>query len=168
VHATLAGVALALAIPLRGAGDDDGHSMLERMEHGLKPWVQFGIAPLFAFANAGVSLAGLKLATFAAPVPFGIAAGLFLGKQLGIFGAAWLAIRLRLAEMPAGATWWQVYGTAALGGIGFTMSLFIGALAFPDPAQALPVRVGVLLGSLASGLFGYAILRWATAPPASS
>jgi Na+:H+ antiporter, NhaA family len=164
VHATLAGVALALAIPLRGAGE--GPSMLERLEHGLQPWVKFLIAPLFAFANAGVSLAGLKLSAVLAPVPLGIAAGLFLGKQLGIFAAAWLAVQLRLAEMPAGATWRQVYGTAALGGIGFTMSLFIGSLAFPDPANALAVRVGVLVGSLASGLLGYAVLlRSVPVPP---
>jgi Na+:H+ antiporter, NhaA family len=163
VHATLAGVALALAIPLRGVGE--GPTMLARLEHGLQPWVKFVIAPLFAFANAGVSLTGLKLSTVLTPVPLGIAAGLFLGKQLGIFAATWLAVQLRLAEMPAGATWRQVYGTAALGGIGFTMSLFIGSLAFPDPANALAVRVGVLVGSLLSGLLGYAVLRSAPVPP---
>jgi Na+:H+ antiporter, NhaA family len=173
VHATLAGVALALAIPLRqqGAGLSrlaparPPRSMLERLEHGLKPWVQFGIAPLFAFANAGVSLAGITLASLVAPVPLGIAAGLFLGKQLGIFVATWLAVRLGLAEMPSGASWRQVYGTAALGGIGFTMSLFIGSLAFPDPVHAVSVRVGVLAGSLASALLGYAVLRSAQAEP---
>jgi Na+:H+ antiporter, NhaA family len=169
VHATLAGVALALSIPLRQTNAADAPSMLapsmlERLEHGLKPWVTFLIAPLFAFANAGVSLAGFKLSAMLAPVPLGIAAGLFLGKQLGIFAATWLAVKLRLAEMPAGASWRQVYGTAALGGIGFTMSLFIGSLAFPDPSYAVAVRVGVLIGSLASGLLGYIVLR--TAPDA--
>jgi Na+:H+ antiporter, NhaA family len=162
VHATLAGVALALAIPLRGAVG--APSMLERLEHGLQPWVKFVIAPLFAFANAGVSLAGFKLSTVLAPVPLGIAAGLFFGKQLGIFAATWLAVKLRLADMPTGASWRQVYGTAALGGIGFTMSLFIGSLAFPDPANALAVRIGVLVGSLVSGLLGYALLRSAPMP----
>jgi Na+:H+ antiporter, NhaA family len=165
VHATLAGVTLALAIPLRGGGADP--AMLDRLEHGLKPWVQFVIAPLFAFANAGVSLAGFKLSSAMAPVPLGIAVGLFLGKQLGIFAATWLAVTFRIADMPAGASWLQVYGTAALGGIGFTMSLFIGSLAFPEPTNALAVRVGVLAGSLASGLLGYAVLRWARGPQVS-
>jgi Na+:H+ antiporter, NhaA family len=162
VHATLAGVALALAIPLRSVLADDTPSMLERMEHALKPWVAFLIAPLFAFANAGVSLAGVNFASLMAPVPLGIAAGLFLGKQFGIFAATWLAVRWRLAEMPAGASWLQVYGTAALGGIGFTMSLFIGSLAFPEPSYALAVRVGVIVGSLASGALGYLVLRSAS------
>jgi Na+:H+ antiporter, NhaA family len=166
VHATLSGVILALAIPLRPmpslqaeAASGSGVSMLERLEHGLKPWVTYAIAPLFAFANAGVSLAGLKLAAMLAPVPLGIAAGLFLGKQAGIFLSVWLAVRLRLAEMPEGASWRQVYGVAVLGGIGFTMSLFIGTLAFPDPASALAVRVGVLVGSLVSAAWGYTVLR---------
>jgi Na+:H+ antiporter, NhaA family len=173
VHATLAGVALALAIPLRSSDKSSSvvaSSMLARLEHGLQPWVKFLIAPLFAFANAGVSLAGLSLSTALAPVPLGIAAGLFLGKQIGIFTSTWLAVRLGLAEMPTDASWRQVYGTAALGGIGFTMSLFIGSLAFPDPSYAVAVRVGVLVGSLASGVLGYALLRSASrpAPPVPS
>jgi Na+:H+ antiporter, NhaA family len=173
VHATLAGVALALAIPLRSSDKSSSvvaSSMLARLEHGLQPWVKFLIAPLFAFANAGVSLAGLSLSTALAPVPLGIAAGLFLGKQIGIFTSTWLAVRLGLAELPTGASWRQVYGTAALGGIGFTMSLFIGSLAFPDPSYAVAVRVGVLVGSLASGVLGYAVLRSASrpAPPVPS
>jgi Na+:H+ antiporter, NhaA family len=173
VHATLAGVALALAIPLRSSDKSSSvvaSSMLARLEHGLQPWVKFLIAPLFAFANAGVSLAGLSLSTALAPVPLGIAAGLFLGKQIGIFTSTWLAVRLGLAELPTGASWRQVYGTAALGGIGFTMSLFIGSLAFPDPSYAVAVRVGVLVGSLASGVLGYALLRSASrpAPPVPS
>jgi Na+:H+ antiporter, NhaA family len=173
VHATLAGVALALAIPLRSSDKSSSvvaSSMLARLEHGLQPWVKFLIAPLFAFANAGVSLAGLSLSTALAPVPLGIAAGLFLGKQIGIFTSTWLVVRLGLAELPTGASWRQVYGTAALGGIGFTMSLFIGSLAFPDPSYAVAVRVGVLVGSLASGVLGYALLRSASrpAPPVPS
>ena len=157
VHATLAGVALALAIPLRE--DGEGPSMLERAENGLEPWVHFGVAPLFAFANAGVSLAGFTLNSMIAPIPLGIAAGLFLGKQIGIFGSTWLAVKLGIGEMPQGASWRQVYGTAVLGGIGFTMSLFIGTLAFPDPAYAVAVRAGVLVGSILSALLGYALLR---------
>lgn len=159
VHATLAGVALALAIPLDG--ETDGESMLERAEHGVANWVKFGVAPIFAFANAGVSLAGITLATALGPIPLGIAAGLFIGKQLGIFASTWAAVRLGIGDLPPGATWTQVYGVAILGGIGFTMSLFIGTLAFPDPALAAPVRVGVLLGSLASAFLGYAVLAWA-------
>ncbi len=158
VHATLAGVALALAIPLDR--DANGSSMLERAEHAVAPWVHFGVAPIFAFANAGVSLAGVTLATVFAPIPLGIAAGLFLGKQLGIFAATWAAVRLGFGDLPAGSSWRQVYGVAILGGIGFTMSLFIGTLAFPDPAYAAPVRVGVLLGSFASAFAGYALLYW--------
>jgi Na+:H+ antiporter, NhaA family len=162
VHATLAGVALALTIPLQQDGDNSSPptSMLERAEHALKPWVTFGIAPLFAFANAGVSLTGLKLQSALTPIPLGIAAGLFFGKQLGIFSAAWIAVKLDLAEMPQAANWRHIYGVAVLGGIGFTMSLFIGNLAFPDPSYAAAVRIGVLVGSAASALLGFAILRW--------
>jgi len=157
VHATLAGVALAFAIPI-DSGDDGSPSPAEDAEHALEPWVHFGILPLFAFANAGVSLAGLKVGDLFAGIPLGIAAGLFIGKQIGIFGATWLAVRAGLGDMPAGATWRQVYGVALLGGIGFTMSLFIGTLAFPDPAQAGQVRLGVLAGSLLSAVAGYALL----------
>jgi Na+:H+ antiporter, NhaA family len=157
VHATLAGVALAFAIPLRN--DDEGPSMLERAENALEPWVHFCIAPIFAFANAGVSLAGFKLNSVLAPIPLGIAAGLFLGKQIGIFASTWMAVKLGIGEMPQGATWRQVYGVAVLGGIGFTMSLFIGTLAFPDPSYAVGIRIGVLVGSIASAVLGYALLR---------
>lgn len=157
VHATLAGVALALAIPLdRRPGEEE--SMLERAEHGVAPWVQFGVAPIFAFANAGVSLGGIGLSTVLGAVPLGIAIGLFIGKQAGIFAATWLAVRTGVGTMPQGANWRQIHGVAALGGIGFTMSLFIGSLAFPEPAFAAPVRVGVLLGSIASAAVGYALL----------
>ncbi len=157
VHATLAGVALAFAIPLNG--DASNASPLDRAEAAVAPWVHFAIAPIFAFANAGVSLQGLNAGSMLGGIPLGIAAGLFIGKQLGIFASAWAAVKLGVGEMPQGATWLQIYGTAVLGGIGFTMSLFIGTLAFPDPSYALPVRVGVLAGSLASGLLGYAVLR---------
>ena len=165
VHATLAGVALALAIPLERRSE--GSSMLERAENGVAPWVHFGVAPIFAFANAGVSLAGVTLATALAPIPLGIALGLFLGKQLGIFASTWAAVRLGFGDLPSGASWRQVYGVAILGGIGFTMSLFIGTLAFPDPAYAAPVRVGVLLGSFASAFAGYALLYWSSAARSS-
>ncbi len=168
VHATLAGVALALVIPLRDPRAP-GRSPLRSLEHDLHPPVAYGILPLFAFANAGVSLEGVSLASLLAPVPLGIAAGLFVGKQLGVFGAAWLAIRLGVARLPAGVTWAQLYGTAMLCGIGFTMSLFIGSLAFERAGQqhAAAVRLGILAGSLLSALCGYALLRAALrrAPP---
>ena len=165
VHATLAGVALALAIPMNASGDES--SMLERAENALEPWVHFGVAPLFAFANAGVSLAGVGLATLFSPIPLGIAAGLFVGKQLGIFASIWIAVRLGIGDKPLGATWPQIYGMAILGGIGFTMSLFIGTLAFPDPSYAAAVRVGVLTGSVLSALVGYVVLWWAAGRPAA-
>src|SRR5580704_495766 len=129
VHATLAGVATGLAMPLsRHAGE----SLLERVEHALKPWVSYAIVPIFAFANAGVPLVGLSLSTLAAPIPLGIIAGLFVGKQLGVFGAAMAAIKLRIANYPEGTSSAQLYGIAILTGVGFTMSLFIGTLAFDD------------------------------------
>lgn len=160
VHATLAGVVLALAIPLR-ATDAEGHSPLHRLESILHPWVAFGIMPLFAFANAGVPLAGITPAALLDPVPLGIAAGLIVGKQLGIFGFVWAAVKSGIAPPLAGATWPQVYGIACLAGIGFTMSLFIGTLAFDDPALGIATRIGVLTGSLISALIGYAVLRLA-------
>jgi NhaA family Na+:H+ antiporter len=166
VHATLAGVVVAFSIPLRS--NDQGLSMLERAENALEPWVHFGVAPMFAFANAGVSLGGFSLSSVLAPIPLGIALGLFLGKQIGIFCSTWTAVKLGLAEMPQGASWKQVYGIAVLGGIGFTMSLFIGTLAYPDPSSAAAVRVGVLVGSIASAILGYAVLRWPSQGAAAS
>ena len=163
VHATIAGVIVALTIPLR-ARDGFGRSPLKRMETELYPWAAFGIMPLFAFANAGVSLKGLSLEDLFAPVPLAIAVGLFLGKQVGVFGFSWAAVRLGICEMPKGVTWRQMYGLALLAGIGFTMSLFIGTLAFSDPEYARAVRLGVLSGSVMSALCGYAVLRFATAP----
>ncbi|WP_207485996.1 Na+/H+ antiporter NhaA [Arenibaculum pallidiluteum] len=162
VHATLAGVALALTIPIRPAPGrpDDAHSPLHRLEHGLAGWVAFLVIPVFGFANAGVSLSGIEPAMLASPVPLGIALGLFLGKQIGVFGAVWATVRLGYADVPAGATMIQVYGVALLCGIGFTMSLFIGALAFPGrPELVDAVKLGVFGGSLLSGLAGWALLR---------
>ena len=160
VHATLAGVVIALFIPLRTKNETQT-SPLKAVEHGLAPWVAFGVMPIFAFANAGVALHGLALSDLFAGIPLGIAAGLFIGKQLGIVGFVWAGIRLGLARMPDGVTWLQIYGAALLAGIGFTMSLFIGTLAFTDPEHAAAVRIGVLTGSLMSGLLGYAVLRYA-------
>jgi NhaA family Na+:H+ antiporter len=149
VHATLAGVAVGLAMPLSRR---DGHSLLEDTEHALRPWVIFAIVPVFAFANAGVSLHGVTFSDLAAPIPLGIIAGLFIGKQLGVFTASLLAIRLGLAAMPEGTTTAKLYAMAILTGIGFTMSLFIGTLAFDDEAVLKQVRLGVLAASLLSGL----------------
>ncbi len=167
VHATIAGVVLAMTIPLhasKGAPDDAG-SPLHRLEHALSPWVSFLIVPVFGFANAGVSFAGMTPAVLAEPATLGVAAGLFLGKQAGVFSAAWLAIRLRVACLPVAASWLQLYGVSLLCGIGFTMSLFIGLLAFPDPTLQDEVKVGVLVGSLASALIGAAVLSLAKRRP---
>jgi len=157
VHATLAGVVIAAAIPLTKAR---GTSPLERLEEQLHPFVALAILPLFAFANAGVSLEGLRLATLLSPVPLGIVAGLVIGKPLGIFAASWLALAGGLAPMPSGASWHQLLGIGMLGGIGFTMSLFIGTLAFPDPVHAAQLRLGVLTASLCSAIAGYLVLRF--------
>jgi NhaA family Na+:H+ antiporter len=160
VHATLAGVVLALFIPMRAPGDD-GHSPLRRLEHDLHPSVAFGILPLFAFANTGIALDGLSLDAFMAPVPVGIALGLFVGKQVGVFGFAWLAVQTGLARMPHGVRWLDLYGVSVLCGIGFTMSLFISSLAFEQggPDVMVEDRVGILAGSLVSAVIGYLILR---------
>lgn len=149
IHATIAGVVLGLAIPLPA---------LNRLEHGLHPWVAFLILPLFAFANSGLSFQGINLATLADPVFLGIALGLFLGKQIGVFGFAWTLIRLGLGRLPEGADWRTLYGVSVLTGIGFTMSLFIGGLAFPDGGSVVETRFGVLIGSLLSAGIGYALL----------
>jgi Na+:H+ antiporter, NhaA family len=157
VHATLAGVAVALAIPIRE--DEAGRSPLRELEHVLHPWVAFLVMPAFAFANAGVSFAGITVAHLFAGVPLGITLGLFIGKQIGAFGAAWLAVRAGWSRMPEGADWGLLYGTCMLAGIGFTMSLFIGTLAFDLASYAAPVRLGVLAGSALSGIAGYLVLR---------
>ena len=158
VHATLAGVILAMAIPLRGS-DGTGEGPLHRMEHGLHPWVAYLIMPVFAFANAGVSLAGISLDDLLAPLTLGIAAGLFVGKQLGVFAMTWLGVLTGIAQRPDGATWRHLYGASLLAGVGFTMSLFIGTLAFEGVERATAVRIGVIGGSLLSGLLGYLVLR---------
>jgi NhaA family Na+:H+ antiporter len=167
VHATLAGVALALTIPLspRNAGKPGAHSPLHDLEHALHKPVALLIVPIFGFANAGVSFAGMGLVSLAQPVPMGVALGLFLGKQLGVFGFAWLAIKAGVASLPRHATFTQLYGIALLCGIGFTMSLFIGALAFTDAASVDATKIGVLAGSLASGLIGFLLLRIKPAAP---
>ena len=157
VHATIAGVATALMIPLAGPKGSTERP-LEKLEHALVPWVSFAIVPIFAFANAGVSLAGLTPASLLAPVPLAIALGLFVGKALGIYGFAMTAIRSGMAEMPKSATRAQLFGVAVVGGIGFTMSLFIGTLAFPDASRAAELRIGVLTGSILSAIVGYLIL----------
>jgi NhaA family Na+:H+ antiporter len=166
IHATLAGVAVAVAltIPLRRklGHPDDVKSPLHRLEHGLHGWVAFLIIPIFGFANAGVSLFGLDASVVTGPVPMGIAAALFFGKQIGVFGASWAMIRLGAADVPIGATLSQLYGVALLCGIGFTMSLFIGMLAFPArPELVDAVKVGVLADSLLSGMAGWAVLMMA-------
>ncbi len=155
IHATLSGIVLALFIPLN---PKTAHSPLHILEHRLSPWVSFLIVPLFGFANAGVALSGIGPASFVSPIPLGVALGLFIGKQVGVFGAAWLAIKLRWAELPVAASWRQLYGTAVLCGIGFTMSLFIGLLAFDAPTQQDLTKIGVLTGSVLSALVGALIL----------
>ena len=159
VHATLAGIVVALAIPL--TAPDGRHSPLKDLEHRLHPWVAFAILPLFAFANAGVQLGGIETSVLFGPVSLGIALGLFVGKQLGVFGTVWVIVKLGLARLPEGANWLSVYGVSILTGIGFTMSFFIGSLAFErgDLAGLAATRVGVLIGSILSAVVGYAILR---------
>lgn len=167
VHATIAGVMAAFAIPFRrtiGAPDADD-SPLHRLEHSLAKPVAFLIVPLFGFANAGVSLEGVGMAQALAPLPLGIALGLFVGKQLGIFSSVWAATKLGFAVRPKDASWLQVYGVALLCGIGFTMSLFIGGLAFTDAAQGDAVKIGVLMGSLLSAFIGAAVLYVAKPKP---
>ncbi len=156
VHATLAGVAAAMCVPLSAR---NGETPLERMEHGLHPWVAFIIIPIFGFANAGVTLQGLTPGDFLAPVPLGIALGLLLGKQLGIFGLSWLAVKSGLARLPEGIGWRQVHAVSLLAAIGFTMSLFIGNLAFTEPARIEAVKLGVLMASAIAAFGGYALLR---------
>ncbi|WP_347342867.1 Na+/H+ antiporter NhaA [Sphingomonas faeni] len=161
VHATLAGVAVALTIPLRTG---EGQPPLKRLEHALQPWSSFLIVPAFGFANAGIAFGGMVAADVMSPLPAGIMLGLFLGKQIGIFATIRGLVTVRLAEAPRNATWAQVYGMAVLCGIGFTMSLFIGGLAFADAPHALDsVKIGVFAGSILSGVAGWLILR-RTAP----
>jgi NhaA family Na+:H+ antiporter len=164
VHATLAGVALALTIPLQATPGrpEAAGSPLHRLEHALQPWVAFLIVPIFGFANAGVSFAGLTPSVLFGPVPLGIALGLFVGKQIGVYAFTIVAVRSGLADFPAHATQTQCYGVALLCGIGFTMSLFIGTLAFPAHADLMAAtKLGVLAGSFVSAVLGYLVLRFA-------
>ena len=158
VHATLAGVALALCIPLRTRNAET--SPLLSLEHALHPWVAYAILPIFAFANAGVSLAGMSADSFTHPVPMGIAVGLLLGKTVGVFGLTLLAVKLRMAALPEGAGWGQILGVAILCGIGFTMSLFVGSLAFAPGSSdyAGMDRMGILTGSFFAAVIGYAVI----------
>ena len=160
VHATLAGVVLAMFIPLQKSTELNT-SPLEKLEHDLHPVVAFVILPIFAFANTGVSLHGLTLSSLLAPVPLGIALGLFLGNQIGVLGFSWLAVKLKLARLPENVGWVQMYGVALLCGIGFTMSLFVSSLAFEQGSQVFAVddRLGILCGSLLSAVCGYGVLR---------
>jgi Na+:H+ antiporter, NhaA family len=159
VHATLAGVAVGFAMPLTRHGNDE--SPLVHTEHALKPWVNYGIIPLFAFANAGVPLAGASPASLSAPISLGIILGLFLGKQIGVLGASLAAIKLRIAKWPAEASLLQIYAVAILTGIGFTMSLFIGTLAFEEEAVLTQIRLAVLLASLLAAVVAAVVLRLA-------
>ncbi|HKU04754.1 MAG TPA: Na+/H+ antiporter NhaA [Bradyrhizobium sp.] len=166
IHATLAGVAVAMTVPLaRTPGKpDDTHSPLSRLEHGLHPWVAYAIVPVFGFANAGVLLDGFSPRDILDSVPLGVALGLVLGKQIGIFGAVLLLVRFGWAERPRNASWPHVYGVALLCGIGFTMSLFIGGLAFGDGShQNDAAKLGILLGSIVSAIAGFIVLRIAPA-----
>ena len=157
IHATIAGVLLALTIPHNIKNNKE--SMLLKLEHGLSPYVAFGIMPLFAFANAGVSLEGLTFKTLLNPVPLGIVLGLFFGKQIGVFVLSYISIKLKFADKPTGSTWPALYAVSILTGIGFTMSLFVGNLAFANNLEYIDgVKIGVLTGSLLSTLFGYFLL----------
>jgi NhaA family Na+:H+ antiporter len=166
VHATLSGVILAMTIPITKspARPDDEDSPLHRLEHGLNPWVAYLVVPVFGFANAGVALGGVGAAALVAPATLGAALGLFAGKQLGVFGFSLAAIRLGWARRPSGASWSQLYGVAALCGIGFTMSLFINNLAFDAPVLQDETKIGVLVGSLLSALLGWLIFSLASRP----
>jgi len=159
VHATLAGVVTAFCIPLK---DRYGKSPLHSLEHGLTPYVLYGIIPVFAFANAGVVLTGLQLSDLLAPLTLGIAMGLLVGKQIGVFGITFLMVKAGLSKLPHGANWLHIYGISCLAGVGFTMSLFIGGLSFESAEMMNQVRVGVLSGSIVSGVLGYVALMLAS------
>jgi NhaA family Na+:H+ antiporter len=167
VHATLAGVALAFCIPLRTGNRP---APLATLEHALHPWVAYAILPLFAFANAGLSFEGMSLESFTHSVPTGIAVGLLLGKTVGVFGLTWITIKTGLAKLPAGARWGQVFGVAVLCGIGFTMSLFVGSLAYVPGVSpyAGEDRMGILTGSVIAALLGYWITAMASRTPAAA
>ncbi|MGR3734733.1 Na+/H+ antiporter NhaA [Pseudophaeobacter sp.] len=166
VHATLAGVLIALTIPLKENNGDK--ALLHRIEHGLHPWVAFLILPIFAFTNAGGSFAGLTVGDFTHPLTLRIIAGLFFGKQAGVLIVTWIGVKSGLAKLPDGVTWRHIYGVACLTGVGFTMSLFIGSLAFGNDDTMNAVRLGVVAGSVLSGLLGVSVLRTAAPRPAAS
>lgn len=167
VHATIAGVLAAFMIPMHRT---DSHSMVENMEHALVPWNAYLVVPLFGFANAGVNLSGIGMDALFDPLPLAVAAGLVLGKQVGVFSMVWAAVKLRIVDKPAGCSWAEIWGVSVLCGIGFTMSLFIGELAFPgsdEMARLLrdEAKIGILVGSLISAVLGYAILRFTAKHP---
>lgn len=161
IHTTLAGVLVGLALPMRG-GENHSHSPVNQAIHFLHPWVGFFVLPLFAFTSAGVDFRGMTLDSALHPLPLGIALALFFGKQIGIFGTTWLAVKMGLARLPEGASWPFVYGVSVIAGIGFTMSLFIGALAFSEAMQSY-VKLGVIGGSMLAAVWGALIIRWALA-----
>jgi len=165
VHATLAGVLIAMTIPMKAPYHEK--TLLHRMEKALHYWVAFLILPIFAFANAGVKLTGLTWDDFTQPLTLGIIAGLFFGKQAGVMLLSWIAVKSGVAKLPKGVSWMQVYGVACLTGVGFTMSLFIGSLAFGADETMNAVRLGVISGSILSGLLGFAVLRAAAPRPAA-
>ena len=161
IHASLAGVLLAQFIPIKPK-DTSAHSPLYKLEHSIEPWVNFIILPIFAFANAGVSFSGMKLNLLWDPVTLGIILGLFFGKQIGVMLFTYLGSILKICKLPSDISWAQYYGLSLVTGIGFTMSLFIGSLAFTDPEYQTSVRLGVLIASLLAGIFGYLTLRLTT------
>lgn len=161
IHPTVAGVITAFTIPLK---DRFGKSPLHSLEHNLHPYVIYMIAPIFALANAGIDLSGVSLADLWSPLPLGIAAGLFIGKQIGVFGATWLVVKMKLAKLPHGVNWAMIWGLSMLAGIGFTMSLFIGSLSYEGDEMMNMVRLGVMLGSAVAAVVGYMVLRMATKP----
>ena len=164
IHASLAGVVLAQFIPINAKNSSD-HSPLYKLEHSIEPWVNFMILPIFAFANAGVSFSGMKLNLLWDPVTLGIILGLFFGKQIGVMLFTYIGSLLRICKLPSDVSWAQYYGLSIVTGIGFTMSLFIGSLAFTDPEYQTSVRLGVLIASLLAGVLGYLTLRLTTKPP---
>lgn len=164
IHATLAGIALAAMIPLKGSKEDSKNSPLHKLEHRLHPLVSYAILPVFGLANAGLSFNGVSLSSFLNPLTLGIIAGLFVGKQVGVFLASWIAVKCGWTQWPEGARLSQIYGVSVLCGIGFTMSLFIGGLAFSDVFTQNEAKLGILIGSLLSAVVGFFILRSSTKP----
>ena len=159
IHATLAGIAVGFCMPLRNKKDLQ-HSPLRDLEHSLHPWVAFLIAPLFVFMNAGVPFSLNGSVSLLHPIPVGVALGLFVGKQVGVFLAVLLAVKCRIAKLPTNVNWWQMYGISVLSGIGFTMSLFIASLAFEQGVFEIASRQGILMGSFLSALLALPILYW--------